>query len=153
MSRIYVTSDDEDGLGVRGVVARSPGRYLSCARCGKIGHVAENCKEALQSLESMWAGIAVKIEQAESMAPSEWKRDEYGLYLPGQHEIGETESFFQGRFCFNCGRAGHTLEECKMPTRRELTEKFGDCKNTSQSTRMRRREVIDLLKKEYAMYQ
>ena len=148
MARIYVTSEDEDESS-RHYKVRHAMKYVSCARCGAIGHTTENCRESLPSTDAMWATISKKIEQAENLAPSSWVKDEYGLYLPGTVETVR-KSFTEEIFCFNCGEYGHSMDVCQMPTREELTVLFGDLKDMSSAARAKRKEVIDDLKRRAA---
>jgi hypothetical protein len=73
----------------------------------------------------MQSEIAHKIAQALTLVPNLWKQDDLGFYLPGPDESPKLGWGDVG-FCFNCGEAGHTTEDCKEPEYEQIAEMFGD---------------------------
>ena len=128
---------------------KSVGRYLSCPRCGAVGHGPKDCRGQLPTTEDMMKEIERKISMAVGSAPREWKRDELGHYLPCSEEGNEpdrTKSWADGVFCFNCGEFGHEEGDCSGPTREEIRKMMGDLTDRSSAGLMYRRMVINKIR-------
>lgn len=120
-------------------------RYLSCSRCGNIGHTADKCPENIPSTKQMQSSIESRIQTALGFAPLDWENDEDGLYLPSNEEkISEKRSWNDGPFCFNCGQFGHEKESCLQPTYKQLYDLFSQTSlnRTDQKSTFEKKQLI-----------
>lgn len=122
--------------------------FASCSRCGKVGHTAAKCRDNIPSIDEMNQRIEERINRAISLAPKEWIKDEYGLFLPPSiKRIKVDYSWSDGPFCLNCGQYGHDIVDCGDPTSNQLTKLFSSStlNRTDSKSVFEKKQLISII--------